>query len=104
MKELELYEGCIEQTYRLFADRLYTGGEVPLDEEGRIRIDDWEMSPAVQAEVTRLWKLLSTEHMNELTDLEGYRREFFQLFGFENADINYEADTNPEVAIPNLFQ
>lgn len=74
MKELELHEGCIEQTYRLFADRLYTGGEVPLDEEGRIRIDDWEMSPAVQAEVTRIWNLLSTEHMNELTDLQGYRR------------------------------
>ncbi|WP_379148746.1 enoyl-ACP reductase FabV [Paenibacillus sp. sgz500992] len=104
MKELELHEGCIEQTYRLFADRLYTSGEVPLDEEGRIRIDDCEMSPAVQAEVTRIWNLLSTENMNELTDLQGYRREFFQLFGFENADINYEADTNPEVAIPNLYQ
>ena len=44
MRELGTHEGCIEQTNRLFRDRLF--GEnacLELDEENRIRLDDWEM-------------------------------------------------------------
>lgn len=40
MKEKGLHEGCIEQMQRLFAERLYTSNEIPLDDKGRIRIDD----------------------------------------------------------------
>ncbi len=47
MKEAGTHEDCIEQVQRLFADRLY-GGELELDEKGRIRIDDWEMRPEIQ--------------------------------------------------------
>ena len=35
--------GCIEQAERLFAERLYTGGAVPVDENRLIRIDDLEL-------------------------------------------------------------
>ncbi|MCV6630833.1 MAG: trans-2-enoyl-CoA reductase family protein, partial [Flavobacteriaceae bacterium] len=48
MKEKNLHEGCIEQMHRLYVDRLYADGGVLLDDEGRIRIDDWEMKPEVQ--------------------------------------------------------
>ncbi len=102
MKEQGLHEGCIEQAYRLFADRLYASEGTAVDEEGRIRIDDWEMSPTVQDEVTRLWAELSTENIYELSDLLHYRREFFQLFGFEIEGINYEAEIEQAVTIPNL--
>ncbi|WP_239618105.1 enoyl-ACP reductase FabV [Cohnella mopanensis] len=102
MKEKELHEGCIEQTYRLFADRLYTPSGVPTDEEGRIRIDDWEMREDVQQEVAKIWAELTTDNIEQLTDLEGYRREFFQLFGFETDGVDYEADVDPNVSIPNL--
>lgn len=102
MKEQGLHEGCIEQAYRLFADRLYATEGTAVDEEGRIRIDDWEMSPSVQDEVTRLWAELSTENIYELSDLLNYRREFFQLFGFEIEGIDYEAEIEQAVTIPNL--
>ncbi|GLX69373.1 enoyl-ACP reductase FabV [Paenibacillus glycanilyticus] len=102
MKEKGIHEGTIEQMYRLFATRLYVDGQTPVDDKGLIRIDDWEMRDDVQAEVDKLWAEITTENVYELSDLEGYRREFFQLFGFETEGVDYEADTNPEVAIPNL--
>ncbi|MGG4143346.1 enoyl-ACP reductase FabV [Paenibacillus algorifonticola] len=103
MKEKGTHEGCIEQMYRLFSDRLYNAsGETLVDDRGLIRVDDWEMRPEIQAEVAKLWSELTTENVYELSDLAGYRKEFFQLFGFETDGIDYEADANPDVAIPNL--
>lgn len=101
MKEKGLHEGCIEQMYRLFSERLYGGGETAVDDKGRIRIDDWEMRADVQAEVEQLWAKLATDNVYELSDLEGYRKEFFQLFGFETGAVDYEAEAEPDVAIAN---
>lgn len=101
MKEQGLHEGCIEQAYRLYKDFLYNPEGTPVDGQGRIRIDDHEMSHAVQTEVDRIWPMLSTENVYEYSDLAGYRREFFQLFGFESGGVDYEADTDPVVAIRN---
>ncbi|MGO4538461.1 enoyl-ACP reductase FabV [Paenibacillus sp. 2TAB19] len=102
MKENGTHEGCIEQMYRLFSERLYGPGETAVDEKGLIRVDDLEMKPEIQAAVATVWEQLTTENVYDLSDLAGYRREFFQLFGFETDGIDYEADTNPEVDIPNL--
>lgn len=102
MKEKGIHEGCIEQMYRLFSERLYSKGETLVDEKGLIRVDDWEMRPEIQAEVADVWAKLSTENVYDLSDLEGYRREFFQLFGFETDGIDYGADVSPDVSIPNL--
>ncbi|WP_125666547.1 enoyl-ACP reductase FabV [Paenibacillus baekrokdamisoli] len=102
MKEKGIHEGCIEQTYRLFSERLYTSGGVAVDEKGRIRIDDWELREDVQEEVAKLWAEVTTENIAQLTDLEGYRKEFFQLFGFEIDGVDYEADVDPNVNIPNV--
>ena len=93
MKEKGIHEGCIEQIQRLFSERLYTEGLVATDEKGRIRIDDLEMREDVQAKVTELWKDATTETLAALGDLEGYRTDFYQLFGFDVADVNYDADT-----------
>jgi len=105
MKEKGIHEGCIEQMYRLFADRLYAANadSVPVDEAGRIRIDDWEMREDVQKEVADIWNRIETANIYELTDLEGYRREFFQLFGFETDGVDYEADVDPGVGVPNAI-
>jgi len=102
MKEKGLHEGCIEQMHRLFSERLYGGGQTPVDEEGRIRLDDLEMRQDVQAEVEKLWGKLETDNVYDLSDLKGYNKEFFQLFGFETDGIDYEAEADPDVAIPNL--
>lgn len=103
MKEKGTHEGTIEQMQRLFADRLYTkDGVVPLDDKGRIRIDDWEMADDVQAEVAKRWNSVTTENLSEISDIEGYRREFFNLFGFEIDGIDYEKDTNEDVKVPSI--
>jgi len=102
MKEKGLHEGTIEQAYRLFADRLYNPNGTEVDEAGRIRIDDWEMREDVQEEVAKIWEQISTDNIYELSDLEGYRKEFFQLFGFEFEGIDYAADVSAEVEAPNV--
>jgi len=103
MKDKNIHEGTIEQMQRLFADRLYSSsGNVPLDSEGRIRLDDWEMRDDVQSEVSRLWNEVTTENLSELSDIEGYRRDFFQLFGFEVPNVDYDAETNELVNIPSI--
>jgi enoyl-[acyl-carrier protein] reductase/trans-2-enoyl-CoA reductase (NAD+) len=95
MKEKGLHEGCIEQMYRLFSNQLYNGNKAVVDEKGRIRVDDWEMRNDVQEEVDVLWAKVSTDNLAEISDIEGYRKEFFKLFGFEINSIDYEADVTP---------
>lgn len=103
MKEKGIHEGTIEQIYRLFNERLYTEeGNVPLDEKGRIRIDDWEMRDDVQGEVARLWEMATTENLSGISDIEGYRNDFFNLFGFNYDVIDYDADTNEMVEVPSI--
>ncbi|MFC6998447.1 enoyl-ACP reductase FabV [Rufibacter roseus] len=104
MKEKGIHEGTIEQIQRLFQDRLYANGEVPTDEQGRIRIDDWEMRDDVQAEVAALWEQANTENLSEIGDLQGYRTDFFNLFGFEVDGVEYEKDVNEVVEVPGLVQ
>lgn len=102
MKREGIHEGCIEQIQRLFKDRLYTGATVPTDDKGRIRIDDWELRPDVQKEVDELWKQVTTETVPSISDLEGYRNDFYNLFGFKVPGVNYDADVNEMVDISGL--
>lgn len=95
MKAQGTHEGCIEQVQRLFSEQLYGGSGLQFDDAGRVRIDDWEMRPEVQAEVARLWPQVTTENLTQLTDIAGYRSEFLRMFGFGLPGINYEAEVEP---------
>ncbi len=101
MKEKGLQEGCIEQIYRLFSERLYQN-TIPTDDQERIRIDDWEMRADVQSEVAKLWEQATTENLTAIGDLAGYKTEFFNLFGFNFDEIDYDQDANEMVDIPGL--
>ena len=100
MKARGVHEGCIEQIDRLFRERLYGDGAV--DEAGRLRVDQLELDPAVQAEVAGIWEQINTDNLKSLADFDGYRQEFLQLFGFGIEGVDYDADVNPEVSIPQL--
>ena len=102
MKARGIHEGCIEQIQRLYADRLYSKNGVLLDEKGRIRVDDWEMRDDVQSQMAQLWKQATTENLSEIGDLQGYRTDFHNLFGFGVAGINYDKDANELVEIPSI--
>ena len=104
MKKDENHEGCIEQIQRLFKDRLYTSNEIPVDEKGRIRIDDWEMLDSVQSQVAELWPEANTESLPLIGDLQGYKSEFLSLFGFGLDSIDYSLDTNENLSIIGLVE
>ena len=103
MKANGSHEGCIEQIQRLFSARLYTNGSIPVDEKGRIRIDDWEMNPEVQKQVAELWKGATTENLTAIGDLAGYKSDFLNLFGFGIDGVDYAAEANELVEIPGLI-
>ena len=102
MKEKGLHEGCIEQMQRLFAERLYTSNEIPLDDKGRIRIDDWEMRNDVQEVVKELWKIAETDNLPTIGDLAGYKNDFLNLFGFGFEEVDYQKDANEMKMISSI--
>jgi enoyl-[acyl-carrier protein] reductase/trans-2-enoyl-CoA reductase (NAD+) len=101
MKAEGTHEDTIEQMDRLFRDRLYSGHPQP-DEAGRIRVDDWEMKPAVQELVGQRWTEVNTDNLAEYGDFAGYQSSFLRLFGFGLEGVDYSADTNPNVPVPSI--
>ncbi|MGI9322056.1 MAG: enoyl-ACP reductase FabV [Pseudomonadales bacterium] len=100
MKDAGTHEGCIEQTTRLVASQLYGGGEMRLDEEGRIRMDELELADGVQAYVKEHWSQVSADNLNDVTDFAGYQQAFLQMHGFGFDTVDYDEDVEPEVALP----
>lgn len=91
MKEQGLHEGCIEQMERMFRERLVLD-VIPTDEEDRVRMDDYEMRPEVQAAVKEAWEKVNTENVKEYADIDGYFDDFYKMFGFHYDNIDYTAD------------
>ena len=93
MKERGTHEGPIEQIVRLFRDHTGPGASPTLDGKGRIRLDDLEMQPDIQAEIAGIWQDLTTENFRAHSDYEGYQRTFHQLFGFGVPGVDYTVPT-----------
>ena len=110
MKQEGCHEGCIEQINRLYDARLYgtpagkqkeicdllncsnDSKNIYVDTENRIRIDDLELNPAIQAKVDEIMPNVTTENSAQLTDLEGYKHDFLATSGFDIDGVDYEAD------------
>lgn len=101
MKDKGIHEGCIEQMYRMFTEKIYKNGFI-VDERNRLRVDDWEMREDVQKPVAMLWENIDGEILKNHSDLDGYEREFFHLFGFGYDEVDYDADVEIEVRIPSI--
>ncbi|RFM33527.1 enoyl-ACP reductase FabV [Chitinophaga silvisoli] len=99
MKEKNIHEGTIEQMSRLFHDHLYAAQPAAKDEQGRIRIDDWELREDVQAEIAELWKGVTTETIAEIGDLKGYKEDFLNLFGFSVPGVDYTKEVDEMATI-----
>jgi len=95
MKEQGCHEDIISHIHRMFLTQLSGGVEPRFDDEGRIRLDNIELSAEVQAEVQRRWPLVVTENLDELGDLTGFREEFLKIFGFGFDGVDYEEDIDP---------
>ena len=71
-----------------------------LDAEGRIRLDDWELEPQLQDEISRRWAGVSTDTLDQMGDFNGFQRRFRQLFGFEIPGINYDSAVDVDLPWP----
>jgi enoyl-[acyl-carrier protein] reductase/trans-2-enoyl-CoA reductase (NAD+) len=99
MKAAGTHEGTAEQMARLFADHLGPGRTPRTDAEGRIRLDDLELEPDIQARVSALWREVTTENLSTLADYAGFRTGFRNLFGFEVPGVDYAAPVETEIQI-----
>jgi enoyl-[acyl-carrier protein] reductase/trans-2-enoyl-CoA reductase (NAD+) len=97
MKEKGTHEGTIEQIVRLFRDHLQPGVTPTLDAESRIRIDDRELDPDVQAAVSRTWADVDSENVFSTTDVAGFKTEFRNLFGFDVPGVDYQQPVDVDV-------
>ncbi|GAL34163.1 short-chain alcohol dehydrogenase family [Vibrio maritimus] len=99
MREEGIHEGCMEQIFRMFSQRLYKadGSAAEVDDKNRLRLDDWELRDDIQKHCAELWPQITTENLKELTDYVEYKEEFLKLFGFGIEGVDYEADVSPLV-------
>lgn len=97
MKAAGTHEGPIEQMVRLFDHHIGPGRTPVVDAEGRIRLDDLEMRPEIQAEAMRIWSLIGTDNLRALSDYDGFQRYFRQLFGFDIPGVDYSLPVETEV-------
>lgn len=99
MRQEGLHEGCMEQIYRMFSERLFRAdaAKPETDSDNRLRLDDWELREDIQQHCRDLWPQVTTENLSELTDYQEYKAEFIKLFGFGIKGIDYGADVNPYV-------
>ncbi len=102
MHEQNNDESCIEQMNRLFKDELYSATPPNLDAEGRIRLDDRELTAEVQQEINKAWSQISTSNINQFADVQKYRDEFMHLFGFANRSIDYNVEITQFIPIRSL--
>ncbi|MBY8889299.1 enoyl-[acyl-carrier-protein] reductase FabV [Streptomyces sp. PTM05] len=79
-------------------------GHTPLvtDNEGRARLDHWELADDVQAEVDRRWQAATTDTIRDLADLDWFQAEVERLYGFAVGDIDYTAPVETDVPWPRL--
>ncbi|PSW07313.1 enoyl-ACP reductase FabV [Photobacterium lipolyticum] len=99
MREEGVHEGCMEQIYRMFTQRLYKAdGTAPeVDEANRLRLDDWELREDIQKHCRELWPTVTNENLFDVADYQQYKDEFMKLFGFGIESVDYDADVNPLV-------
>ncbi|HEY2552743.1 MAG TPA: hypothetical protein VGI64_19415 [Streptosporangiaceae bacterium] len=77
-------------------------GLVPadVDEHGRIRLDRWELDPAVQQEVASRWAACDAGSLADLADAGWFRAEVMRLYGFEVAGVDYGLPCEPDLPWP----
>jgi enoyl-[acyl-carrier protein] reductase/trans-2-enoyl-CoA reductase (NAD+) len=96
MKEEGTHQGCIEQIYDLFNEKLVQA-QPEVDALGRLYMNDKETNDVTQAKIKALWDQVTQDNFHQLSDYAGYHHDFLKLFGFDIEGVDYEADVEPMV-------
>ncbi|MEV0561780.1 trans-2-enoyl-CoA reductase family protein [Dactylosporangium sp. NPDC050588] len=89
----------VEQSVQLW-DQLTGAAPLDLDEQGRLRLDRWELDPAVQAAVAERWHAITPETIAEVADVDWFRAQFRGLYGFDVPGVDYAAPVDPDLEWP----
>lgn len=97
MEDRGTHETPIMHQDRIYRDMLY--GENPeYDEKGRLRPDNWELDPEVQAEAEALIRQINVDNFNsDLTGYSTFMKEYLNLTGFEVDGYNEEEAENTTI-------
>lgn len=77
---------------RLFMDKILDDTQV--DDNGFIRMDDWEMRDDVQSVVAEHWDTVNNDNVKDIADIDGYWEDFYNMFGFRIDGVDYSADVD----------
>jgi enoyl-[acyl-carrier protein] reductase/trans-2-enoyl-CoA reductase (NAD+) len=89
----------IQQSIALW-DQLTGATPLDLDEEGRIRLDRWELTEDVQSAVRAQWESATEDNIGDVADAAWFLAEVRRLYGFDVPGVNYEAGTEVDVQWP----
>ncbi|MDX2969544.1 enoyl-[acyl-carrier-protein] reductase FabV [Kribbella solani] len=89
----------VQQSIALW-DQLTGTAPLDLDDEGRIRLDRWELTDEVQADVRAVWESATKDNIADVTDAEWFLAEVRRLYGFDVPGVDYAAETEVDVEWP----
>ncbi|MEU2504853.1 enoyl-[acyl-carrier-protein] reductase FabV [Streptomyces sp. NPDC007863] len=81
-------------------DRLTGARPLDLDDEGRVRLDTWELDPAVQEAVAARWAAATSDSVAGLAALGWFGDEVRRLYGFSVPGVDYDAAVETDVPWP----
>ncbi|MFE7358246.1 enoyl-[acyl-carrier-protein] reductase FabV [Streptomyces sp. NPDC057543] len=90
----------IDQLTELW-DQLTGTRPLALDDDGRIRLDTWELTSSVQEAVADRWNRATTNSIGDLADLDWFHAEVQRLYGFAVPGIDYTAPVDTDIPWPD---
>ena len=77
-------------------------GEKPLDldDDGRIRLDRWELTDDVQGAVKKQWDAATQETIADVADTVWFYEEVRRLYGFDVKNVDYDQPAEVDVEWP----
>jgi len=76
--------------------------ELDLDEDGRIRLDRWELDPGVQNAVREKWEAVTQDNIPDVADAAWFYSEVRRLYGFDVPSVDYDQPCEVDVDWPTV--
>ncbi|WP_067130555.1 enoyl-[acyl-carrier-protein] reductase FabV [Microtetraspora malaysiensis] len=81
-------------------DQLTGAAPLDTDEQGRVRLDRWELAEEVQAAVTERWEAATPDTIGDLADTGWFGDEVRRLYGFAVPGVDYSLPSDPDLPWP----
>ncbi|MGW1733820.1 enoyl-[acyl-carrier-protein] reductase FabV [Streptomyces sp. NPDC001999] len=91
------WQTTVDQAAALW-NQLAGDAELDLDDQERVRLDDWEMNPGVQAAVRATWDQVDADTIATRAETGWFRDQVGQLYGWDVPGVDYGVAV--ETAVP----